>query len=73
LIRPLLQQASRRLEAFSRRSFLAGSGAAAIAGLLPRDLLVLNGNPLENIHLMEDPGKNLEVIMKDGKIHKNLL
>lgn len=37
------------------------------------DLLVLNGNPLENIHLMEDPEKSLAVIMKDGKFHKNLL
>ncbi|RTL49156.1 MAG: amidohydrolase family protein [Bradyrhizobiaceae bacterium] len=37
------------------------------------DLLVLNGNPLDDIRLMEDPGKNLAVIMKDGKIHKNSL
>jgi imidazolonepropionase-like amidohydrolase len=37
------------------------------------DLLVLNGNPLENIHLIEDPEKNLAVIMKDGRISKNTL
>lgn len=37
------------------------------------DLLVLNGNPLENIRLIEDPGKNLAVVMKDGRIHKNTL
>jgi imidazolonepropionase-like amidohydrolase len=37
------------------------------------DLLVLNGNPLENIRLIEDPEKNLAVIMKDGKVHKNTL
>jgi len=37
------------------------------------DLLVLNGNPLENIHLIEDPEKNLAVIMKDGQISKNTL
>jgi imidazolonepropionase-like amidohydrolase len=37
------------------------------------DLLVLNGNPLEDIHLLEDPGANLALIMKDGAIHKNTL
>jgi len=37
------------------------------------DLLVLNGNPLENIGLIEDPEKNLAVIMKDGRIYKNTL
>jgi len=37
------------------------------------DLLVFNGNPLENIRLVEDPDNNLAVIMKDGKLHKNTL
>jgi imidazolonepropionase-like amidohydrolase len=37
------------------------------------DLLVVNGNPLENIRLIEDPENNLAVIVKDGKIHKNIL
>jgi imidazolonepropionase-like amidohydrolase len=37
------------------------------------DMLVLNGNPLENIRLIEDPEGNLAVIMKDGRIHKNTL
>ncbi len=37
------------------------------------DLLLVNGNPIENIKLIEDPGKNLLVIMKDGKIYKNLV
>ncbi len=32
---PILQQASRRLDEFSRRSFLAGLGATAIAGAMP--------------------------------------
>src|ERR1700720_4488975 len=30
------------------------------------DLLLVDGNPLENIKLVEDPGKNFLVIMKDG-------
>jgi imidazolonepropionase-like amidohydrolase len=37
------------------------------------DLLVVNGNPLDNIKLIEDPDNNLAVIMKDGKLHKNTL
>lgn len=35
------------------------------------DLLLVNGDPLENIKLIEDPDKNFSVIMKDGKIYKN--
>ncbi|MBX3240370.1 MAG: amidohydrolase family protein [Chitinophagaceae bacterium] len=36
------------------------------------DILLVNGDPLANIKLLEDPAKNLLVIMKDGKIYKNL-
>src|SRR5499427_1171105 len=37
------------------------------------DLLLVDGDPLANIKLLEDPGKNFVVIMKDGKIYKNTL
>ncbi|RLP27046.1 amidohydrolase family protein [Mesorhizobium sp. YM1C-6-2] len=37
------------------------------------DILVMNGNPLDDIRLIEDPEKNLAVIMKDGRVHKNTL
>jgi imidazolonepropionase-like amidohydrolase len=37
------------------------------------DLLLVNGNPLENIRLIEDPATNFLVIMKDGVIYKNSL
>jgi len=37
------------------------------------DLLLVDGNPVENIDLVADPAKNFMVIMKDGKIFKNLL
>ena len=36
------------------------------------DLLLVDGNPVENIKLLEDPERNLLVIMKDGQIFKNL-
>jgi imidazolonepropionase-like amidohydrolase len=37
------------------------------------DLLLVDGNPLENIDLIADPDRNFLVIMKDGKIYKNTL
>jgi imidazolonepropionase-like amidohydrolase len=37
------------------------------------DLLVLNGNPLEDITLIAKPDESLAVIMKDGTIYKNTL
>jgi imidazolonepropionase-like amidohydrolase len=37
------------------------------------DLLLVDGDPLQNIQLLADPAKTLVVIMKDGKVHKNLL
>lgn len=37
------------------------------------DLLLVDGNPLENIKLIEDPITNFVVIMKDGKIYKDSL
>jgi len=35
------------------------------------DLLLVDGNPLENLDLVADPNKNFVVIIKDGKIYKN--
>src|SRR5207342_2671010 len=37
------------------------------------DLLLVDGNPLDNIGLIADPSKNFAVIMKDGKFYKNAL
>jgi imidazolonepropionase-like amidohydrolase len=37
------------------------------------DLLLVDGNPVENLKLLEDPDKNLVLIMKDGKVVKNTL
>ncbi|HSZ51858.1 MAG TPA: amidohydrolase family protein [Caulobacteraceae bacterium] len=35
------------------------------------DLLVVAGDPLQDLSLLAQPDKNLVVIMKDGKIHKD--
>lgn len=37
------------------------------------DLLVVDGNPVDDIKLLENPQKNFTVIMKDGRVHKNTL
>src|ERR1700739_2803569 len=37
------------------------------------DLLLVDGNPLENIKLIENPDKNFPLIMKDGTIYKDVL
>jgi imidazolonepropionase-like amidohydrolase len=35
------------------------------------DLLLVNGDPIANIKLIENPAQNFRVIMKDGVIYKN--
>lgn len=37
------------------------------------DLIVVNGNALDNIKVLTDPENNMLLIMKDGKVYKNSL
>jgi imidazolonepropionase-like amidohydrolase len=37
------------------------------------DLLLVDGDPLADLSLVADPGKNFRVIMKDGTVYKNTL
>jgi len=37
------------------------------------DLLLVDGDPIADLGLLQDQGKHLHVIMKDGKLFKNLL
>ena len=37
------------------------------------DLLVVDGNPIDDIELVARPGENFLIIMKDGKIYKDAL
>ncbi len=53
------------------RSPYAGSLGVVQEGALA-DLLLVDGDPIANIRLIEDPAKNFLVIMKDGKIYKNV-
>jgi imidazolonepropionase-like amidohydrolase len=37
------------------------------------DLLLVRGNPLDDLSLLEDYERNLLAIVKDGVVHKNLM
>jgi imidazolonepropionase-like amidohydrolase len=37
------------------------------------DIILVDGNPLDDIELMVDPATNFRLIMKDGVIYKNTL
>ena len=37
------------------------------------DLILVDGNPLDDLALVADPAKNFKVIIKDGKVFKNTL
>ena len=55
-----------------RRNPYSGKLGVVAEGALA-DLLLVDGNPLQDINLVADPAKNFLVIMKDGRVHKNLL
>src|SRR5262245_60194 len=60
------------LELSGKRNPYPGKLGVVEEGALA-DLLLVDGDPLTNIKLIEDPAKSFVVIMKDGKIYKNLL
>jgi imidazolonepropionase-like amidohydrolase len=37
------------------------------------DILLIDGNPLKNIEILTNPEQNLLLIMKDGKVYKNII
>jgi imidazolonepropionase-like amidohydrolase len=55
-----------------KRNPYAGDLGVVEQGALA-DLLLVDGDPIADIKLIEDPAKNFVVIMKDGKIYKNTL
>jgi imidazolonepropionase-like amidohydrolase len=60
------------LELSGKRNPYPGKLGVVERGALA-DLLLVEGNPLDNIGLIADPANNLKVIMKDGTIYKNTL
>jgi imidazolonepropionase-like amidohydrolase len=65
LIRAATSTAARLLQLEGRVGVVA-PGALA-------DLLVIDGNPLEDIRVLTTPGQTLRLIMKEGQIYKNEL
>jgi imidazolonepropionase-like amidohydrolase len=51
---------------------LAGDVGVVAPGALA-DLLVVDGNPLEDIRVLTTPQRSLKLIMKDGQVYKNEL
>jgi imidazolonepropionase-like amidohydrolase len=45
----------------------------AAMGINLTALLLVDGNPLDDISLIADPARNFKIIMKDGVIYKNTL
>ena len=85
---PGLREFTLRMNAdLSRRGFWIGSAAAASLGLpdvaaaasaQPRGVLfenvrIFDGDPIANIALIEDPGRNFAIILTDGRLYKNAL
>ncbi len=72
----VLQQATlisaELVELAGKRNPYPGKLGVIEAGAMA-DILIVDGNPLEQIDLLAAPERNLVVIMKDGKIHKNML
>ncbi|HUN49644.1 MAG TPA: amidohydrolase family protein [Candidatus Sulfotelmatobacter sp.] len=64
----LLSATSVNAELLQRKGELGVIAAGALA-----DLIVVDGNPLQKIALLEDQGRHLPVIVKGGKIYKNTL
>ena len=60
------------LELSGKRNPYPGKLGVVEEGALA-DLLLVDGDPLANIKLIEGPMKNFVVIMKDGKIYKNTI
>jgi len=60
------------LQLSGRRNPYPGKLGVVQEGALA-DLLLADGNPLADIQLIGDPAKNLLVIMKGGRVYKNLL
>jgi imidazolonepropionase-like amidohydrolase len=55
-----------------KRNPYPGKLGVVEAGALA-DLLLVEGNPLDNINLIADPANKFKIIMKDGNIYKNTL
>ena len=67
--REVLRSATKtNAEILQREGELGEVSVGAIA-----DMLIIDGNPLEDLNVLQDQGAKLDVIMKGGKVYKNRL
>ncbi len=69
-IRPMSVSSSAPDKAAERRASYPAMPGVVEEGALA-DLLLIDGNPLENIKLVAEPDKNFLVNVKNGTIYKN--
>ena len=60
------------LELSGKRNPYRGKLGVIRAGALA-DLLIVDGNPMEDVSVLADPKNNIRLIVKDGRIFKNTL
>lgn len=59
---------------FVPASFAAQKGDGSNRVIIDNvNILLINGNPLEDISILTDPEQNLALTMKDGNIYKNTM
>ena len=72
ILRQATSGSARLVEMSGKRNPYRGKLGVVREGALA-DLLIVDGNPMEDVSLLADPDKNLRLIMKDGEIYKNTL
>lgn len=60
------------LEMSGKRNPYRGKLGVVQAGAFA-DLLIVDGNPMDDVSVLTDPENNIRLIMKDGEIYKNTL
>ena len=72
IMRQLTSVTAGLLEMSGKRNPYRGKLGVIREGALA-DLILVNGNPMEDVSILADPANNIPLIMKDGKIYKNNL
>jgi len=66
-------EAIRAATTYAAEILMAPTRYGTIAPGAVADLLVLDGNPLEDIHVLLGQGEHMLAIMKDGQFYKSLV
>jgi imidazolonepropionase-like amidohydrolase len=72
IMRQLTSVTAGLLEMSGKRNPYSGKLGVIVEGALA-DLILVDGNPMDDVSILADPANNIRLIMKDGKIYKNTL